>query len=381
MICCTFKCCCKLVAFTVEGNELVTYSTDLDCRVCIGAINCREWEPADFLIELFAVMGFLDNRINLEAAWYKRDNYDLIGAITTQGVGGSVERMANVASMKSHGFEFTLSTRNIESRNFQWSTDFIFGYNKTEVTDFKSRSRVFDLISGVGFAREGYPVRGLFSIPFEGLDSDGFPIFSFNGKTVTKANYGSLNLQQSTDVDFLKYEGPTDPTITGSIGNIFTYKNFRLNVFVTYSGGNKVRLDPMFRSSYSDLDATPKDFKNRWVLPGDEKVTDIPVMASSFERNQYANLSIAYNSYNYSTARIASGAFVRLKEVSLSYDFPKEWLKSTPISSVGLKIQGTNLALLYADSKLNGQDPEFFRSGGVSAPVPKQFTLTLKVGF
>ena len=53
-------------------------------------------------------MGFLDNRINLEAAWYKRDNYDLIGAITTQGVGGSVERMANVASMKSHGFEFTL---------------------------------------------------------------------------------------------------------------------------------------------------------------------------------------------------------------------------------------------------------------------------------
>ena len=64
--------------------------------------------------------------------------------------------------------------------------------------------------------------------------------------------------------------------------------------------------------------ATPKDFKNRWVLPGDEKVTDIPVMASSFERNQYANLSIAYNSYNYSTARIASGAFVRLKEVSLS---------------------------------------------------------------
>ena len=68
---------------------------------------------------------------------------------------------------------------------------------------------------------------------------------------------------------------------------------------------------------------------------------------------------------SYSTARIASGAFVRLKEVSLSYDFPKEWLKSTPISSVGLKIQGTNLALLYADSKLNGQDPEFFRSGGV----------------
>ena len=77
----------------------------------------------------------------------------------------------------------------------------------------------------------GYPVRGLFSIPFEGLDSDGFPIFSFNGKTVTKANYGSLNLQQSTDVDFLKYEGPTDPTITGSIGNISVSYTHLKNVF------------------------------------------------------------------------------------------------------------------------------------------------------
>ena len=326
-------------------------------------------------------MGFLDNRINLEAAWYKRNNYDLIGAITTQGVGGAVERMANVASMKSHGMEFSLSTRNIDTRDFKWSTDFIFGYNKTEVTDFKSRSRVFNLISGIGFAREGYPVRGLFSIPFEGLDADGFPIFSFNNQQVTKANYGSLNLQQSTDVDFLKYEGPTDPTITGSFGNIFTYKNFRLNVFITYSAGNKVRLDPMFKSSYSDLDATPKDFKNRWVLPGDEKLTNIPVMASSFERNQYSNLSIAYNSYNYSSARVAKGDFIRLKEVSLSYDFPKAWLQSTPMTNVSLKLQGTNLMLLYADSKLNGQDPEFFRSGGVSAPVPKQFTLTLKVGF
>jgi hypothetical protein len=45
-----------------------------------------------------------------------------------------------------------------------------------------------------------------------------------------------------------------------------------------------------------------------------------------------------------------------------------------------LKIQATNLSLLYADKKLNGQDPEFFNSGGVASPVPKQFTLTLRLG-
>jgi len=50
------------------------------------------------------------------------------------------------------------------------------------------------------------------------------------------------------------------------------------------------------------------------------------------------------------------------------------------MSNLALKIQATNLFLIYADKKLNGQDPEFFNSGGVATPVPKQFTLTLKIG-
>jgi hypothetical protein len=47
---------------------------------------------------------------------------------------------------------------------------------------------------------------------------------------------------------------------------------------------------------------------------------------------------------------------------------------------MSLKLQATNLFLIYADKKLNGQDPEFFNTGGVAVPVPKQFTLTLKIG-
>lgn len=47
--------------------------------------------------------------------------------------------------------------------------------------------------------------------------------------------------------------------------------------------------------------------------------------------------------------------------------------------NLSLKIQGTNLFLLYADKKLNGQDPNF-QFGGVAVPVPKQFTLTLRLG-
>ena len=60
-------------------------------------------------------------------------------------------------------------------------------------------------------------------------------------------------------------------------------------------------------------------------------------------------------------------------------NFSKKWLPQG-INNLSLKLQATNLFLLYADKKLNGQDPEFFNTGGVATPIPRQFTLTLRVG-
>ena len=59
------------------------------------------------------------------------------------------------------------------------------------------------------------------------------------------------------------------------------------------------------------------------------------------------------------------------------------WISSiryAKISNLSLKLQATNLFLIYADKKLNGQDPEFVNTGGVASPVPRQFTLTLRLG-
>ena len=69
-----------------------------------------------------------------------------------------------------------------------------------------------------------------------------------------------------------------------------------------------------------------------------------------------------------------------MKEISLGYEFPSNIIQALRVSNLSLKLQATNLFLLYADKKLNGQDPEFFNTGGVASPMPKQFTLTLKVG-
>lgn len=323
--------------------------------------------------------GFLRNRINLNFDVYWRNNYDLIGIIETQGVGGIIAKYANVATMKSSGVEATLSTRNIEKKDFSWTTDLTFSYAKNEITELDSRSSVLDLVTGTSSMhfRKGYPVSALFSIPFVGLNDEGIPqIINEDGEVTTT----DINFQEEDKLDFLKYEGPTEPTITGGFNNTLTYKNWRLNIFITYSFGNKIRLDPVFAAAYSDMSAMPKEFKNRWAVPGDEAHTDIPAIASMRQYIDDNSLAYAYNAYNYSTARVADGGFIRLKDVSLTYDLPKKFLSKIGLSTASLKLDATNLLLLYSDKKLNGQDPEFVNSGGVATPMPKQFTFTLRLG-
>ena len=338
-------------------------------------------------LNIGVALGFVDNRINVEFDWYRRNNFDLIGYVQTMGVGGATTKLANDATMESTGCEFTISTVNIKTKDFKWTTDWIFGWAQNEITKLDSRSQVVQLVNGYG-RMEGRPVGALYSIPFAGLTEEGLPTFFVDAEHTQIAgpgNYDAIYFQEYEDVDYLKYEGSIDPTITGSFGNTFSWKGLKLNVFFTYSFGNVLRLDalcPVYGSDYSDLTASMKEMKNRWIVPGDEAVTTIPAIATVRQMREINSLNNAYSAYNYSTERVAKGDFIRLKELSLTYDLPKKVFEGQKaVSSFGVKVSATNLWLAYADKKLNGRDPEYYNTGGVSSPNPRQFTLTLKLGF
>ena len=325
-------------------------------------------------------LGFLNNRINVTFDLFWRNNFDLIGPIATQGVGGQVIRYANTATMKSQGQELSVQTTNIKNNNLTWVTNVIFSHVTTEVTSLMSQARTIDLVNGEassGFTMEGYPHRAIFSMPFQGLTDKGIPTYLNEKGELTSTD---LDFQNRNSNGYLIYEGPTEPTITGSLGNEIKWKNWRLNVFLTYSFGSYVRLDRIFSAQYNDLTSMTKEFKNRWMQAGDEETTSVPTILPYRSYASDRNLRIAYNAYNYTSNRTAKGDFVRMKEISLGYDFPKAMLRSTPFTNLSLKLQATNLFLIYADKKLNGQDPEFVNAGGVAAPIPRQFTMTLKFG-
>ncbi|RAW00522.1 SusC/RagA family TonB-linked outer membrane protein [Pseudochryseolinea flava] len=306
--------------------------------------------------------------------YYKRDHFDLISVIKTSGIGGEPYKAINYADMKSQGIDLTLGATVLNRGNFNWSTNFVYSYNKSEITKLKNLPRIYNLVFQDGGAQQGYPVRGLFSIDYQGLSADtGVPTFIDHEGNLTSNVY-----LQSLNTQYLKYEGPVDPTFTGGLSNTIQYKNFALNVFFTYQGGNKIRLNPSFKSEYSDLDAMPREFLDRWILPGDEQHTDVPAIVD-LSTLVSLGTTYPYNAYNYSTARVADGGFIRMRTIALTYTLPSKMVGTTPFSNASISITGTNLWLPYADKKLYGQDPEFFTSGGVALPVPKQVTLSVKL--
>ena len=331
-------------------------------------------------------IGLFNNALQFNLDIYNRKGVDLIDFVTTSGVGGQSVKLGNNSEMTTKGIEFQVSSVNINKDDFNWRTTFNISYFDQEITALKQRPTVFDMVSGQGFGNAiGYPKGSLFSFKFEGLNEWGIPTFFFNDPDTDPTQ--GVNFQKRDDIlSFLVYEGPTEANISGGIANNFKYKNWDFGFFISFAAGNKVRLAPNFKSVYSDLDVFSKDFLNRWVGPGDESRTNVPVIPS---RTQVftdifggrSRMSAAYNAYNYSTERVADGDFVRMKNIRLGYTLDSVSLSNIGISSMRFGLNVTNPFLIYSDSKLKGQDPEFFRSGGVAFPITASYTFSLNIGF
>ena len=325
-------------------NQTTTrpYLSEKESRIIIENLENSNltWEK-QFETNVGCDLGLWNNRLSIIVDAYRRNGFDLIGRIKTSGVGGELFKNANYADMRSQGVDIGLAGTVINYKNFQWKSSFNFGYNKTEITNLKSLPLIYDLTKQEGGSQQGYAVRGLFSNDFRGLNSEGIPTF-----TTETGEKGTIIDNQSQEVLYLKYEGSVDPTMFGGFSNTFKYKNWDFNVFVSFQGGNKIRLDPKFSESYTDLASSPREFTNRWLLPGDESITNIPSIIDRRTNSLLTGGEFPYTSYNYSTVRVVNGDFVRLKNIALGYALPVLWATKIGFKGLSAKVSATNLLLL-----------------------------------
>lgn len=170
----------------------------------------------------------LNQAINLSVDYYYRKGVDLIGMQMLPLETGFSSTNINWASMTNKGIEIGLSTRNIHTKSFMWTTTFNFAYNQNKVLKEAIRE------DAIYPSREGYPAGAIFAFPYAGIDENGQMTF-YNKETgkvesmkeffkVQEFGFGTYNLSHAELRNKYEYIGTTDSPYTGGFNNTFTYK-------------------------------------------------------------------------------------------------------------------------------------------------------------
>lgn len=345
------------------------------------------WEKM-YELNLGFDLGLYEGRVGINLDLYQRNSFDLIDLVRTSGVGGQYYKYANFGDMRTRGIELLISTKNISTKDFSWNTTLTLSAMNQKITRLLNAPNTFDMVAGTGRGNiVDFPRGSLFSFNYQGLNSQGLPTFDFglypSNKGTNENISGADFLDNQYSKSYLIYHGPIEPQYIGGLSNSFRYKDFELSFFITMQAGNKIRLNPTFDPAFADLNVFSKEYYDRWINNGDQMTTEVPVFPSRdlIDIVGKENIERAYNTYNFSQNRVADGSFVRMKNISLSYNMPKALVSKLSLNNVNVRVNITNPFLIYSDKKLRGQDPEFYKSGGVSMPTPKQYTMTLNVGF
>ncbi|MCW3485898.1 SusC/RagA family TonB-linked outer membrane protein [Chitinophaga nivalis] len=332
------------------------------------ANNTLRWERTA-VTNLGIDYTLLDNRISGKVDYYIRKSSDLLGDQQINPTLGFTTATVNTASMTNKGWELQLTTKNIRSKNFEWSTTLIYAHNKSEITKI-SLNNNFNTPQALAAGNPyvlGDPYGALYSFRFGGLSPDKgqIQILDPNGKIARDEYYRDLNM--------VYYTGTTRPINNGAISNNFTYKGFDLNLmFVFYA-------DYVARQSLPEVYKGPGAYDSRlkdaWKRPGDERSTIIPNVIKN-NSNYYANVYYS----NYLDVNVFDATYIKLRDVSLRYTFQQRALKRWRFIR-GLQLMANARNILTITTNKAGIDPEAFANGVRTMPVMPSYSFGINLDF
>lgn len=335
-------------------------------------------------------ISLLEDRFSIVADYYNNNIDGMILDVQqapSKGIPGN-SITSNVGSMYNRGFELGINAHLMDKGGFTWSASFNLSTVKNRVTALANNNT--DIwSSGIetsNITRVGSPVGAIYVVKTIGVNPDnGLRMYiNRNGETVEYNPVGSkwtyLDGKEASALDAYGdgfIAGSAIPTYYGGFNNNFSYKHFDLYIGFVYSGGNKMYNGTRGTLLDNRFFNNEKDILRRWTTPG--QVTDIPKVVYN---DQYASGSVLMHSAN-----VEDGSYVKLKNVSLGYNFPSQWYSKVGISSLRIYASAGNF-ILY--TKYTGSDPEISANGDSntapgrdknSVPAGKTFMLGLTAGF
>lgn len=328
-----------------------------------------KWETTD-QYDAGVDLGFLKNRISMTVDVYKKNTKDLLLRATLPTSSGYTTAFKNVGAVANRGLEITLSTININRKDFQWNSSFNISFNRNKVLALAEDQQT--LLSTTNWdnaytnipsyiAKIAEPLGLMYGFIWEGVYQYSDFNRSSTGEYLLKDNVpANGSARQNIQPGDIKYKdingdgnvnasdyaviGNSLPLHTGGFTNNFTYKQFDLNIFFQWSYGNDIQ--NMNRHVFEG-NALGKRFLQQYESYTDRWSPDN--QASSNYRT--GGFSVA----GYSSRTIEDGSFLRLKTVSLGYNIPKTLLDKLKIKTARIFLSGQNL---YTWTKYKGLDPE-----------------------
>lgn len=318
---------------------------------------------------------------------YNKATNDLLGDLKSDPTLGWNTLTKNYGSMTNRGIDITLNSNILNTTDFNWNTTLNFNYNKNKITriDYSSNT-VSSYINGFQ-NREGVPMGSLYSVKYGGLDNKGVP-------KALKADGTEVYSTDKLSVNDLVYNGTTIPPYSASLQNTLSYKGFDLFFMFVYYGGNVMRdVTAPYLTKLAELNYTNNMERSAlvyWKKPGDEL---IPGMAPAF--NSAVGGAIT-NIWEFNDQNIQKADFIKLRDVTLSYNFSGNWLKKNYIQRMRLSLQVQNAWRWAANKKKldteawNGTTTAYNATTNIPAPIvtatrgvlyPASYTIGLAVNF
>ena len=307
-------------------------------------------------------------------AYIKNTNDMLVKASIpiTSGFEDTSTTYTNAGKVRNTGIEVTLHTVNLKGE-LSWESDFSYTYNKNKIKDLNSNVPYYiNQINNsyVTMLQKDYPINVFYGYVTDGIFQNAQEVEAHAiqpGAEPGDIRFKDLNNDGVINDDDRTVIGNPNPTHLFSLGNNLTYKGFELGIYLQGVAGNKI-----FNANNIDLTGMSAaynqstDVLNRWTGEGTSNTMPRAVFGDPNQNNRVSD------------RLVENGSYLRLKTISLAYNFPQRWLKALTVENARLTLSCENVATITSYS---GFDPEVGLNGIDLSTYPVSRTFNIGINF
>ena len=305
-------------------------------------------------------------RINATIEWYQRTTKDLLMDCPISYTTGFSSYLMNIGKIKNTGIELEIKSKNIDTKDFSWDTNFNLSHNQNKIMTLDGKQT--EIISGSQIHKVGKSYRTFYLAEFAGINPEtGAPQF-YTNTLDENGNYQKDITEKASEANAIALDKHAEPTVTGGLSNNFRYKWFDFSFMFSYQFGGYSYDNWAQKTEHggNDLEASiPTYYADSWKKPGDVTRYELFIERPATPMNKVK-----------STRRLHSTDFIRLKSLTFGITVPKNWTNKVGINNARIYASANNLWTWAAHDYY---DPESVKAGSATWNTPPLKTVTFGI--